>query len=363
MARALAARVPEGVEQTIKRVPCYYDRGSYLVPDEENPKSEARNPKQIRNPKSVIQNPKSLLLPTPGPDLAWYKWKDGQYLGYDWRNPRAAAGFERHERRKQRDRARKRVRPRRRGGSGSLEFRGWRWICPRCRDAARVMYLPLRPRALVGLNEISNVEIRNANEERRNPQSKIRSSAELAEVNPNSPEGFACHRCHRVLNYSVRGLLAWNALVAYLSGGLLYGREVDRPAWLTSAHKRENPGRAAARAARIAELLERHWSPRRIAQELGERYWRVVYLARKSQRRTAARPVPPPGPKRGERPAAAHSSCVDQLQLQPVKCVLAETAVEGHHRQSGRDRESSQVRVHPDVWRSRPTLTDGRPQR
>lgn len=81
------------------------------------------------------------------PDYVQYKWKGDQYLGYDWRKPAAKAGYERHERQKAYWRAyhkaRNAQRPSR--GGGSMQFRGWMWLCPICGKWKKVIYLPLSP--------------------------------------------------------------------------------------------------------------------------------------------------------------------------------------------------------------------------
>ena len=45
-------------------------------------------------------------------------------------------------------------------------------------------------------------------------------------------KAFACERCHRLRRFSPCDPNCWNEIVCYLSAGLLYGREVERPAWL-----------------------------------------------------------------------------------------------------------------------------------
>src|SRR5207302_1418593 len=42
---------------------------------------------------------------------------------------------------------------------------------------------------------------------------------------------FACDKCHRIKRFSRCDPNAWNEAVTYLSAGLLYGREVQRPDW------------------------------------------------------------------------------------------------------------------------------------
>src|SRR5688500_1539542 len=88
--------------------------------------------------------------------------------------------------------------------------------------------------------------------------------------------GFACRGCHGVRGLSrapgkMRGF--WNDLVAHLSGGLLYGREVVRPAWVTPVRKvayRPHPGaRPPLRRLAVQERLLKGWPYKRIAADLG----------------------------------------------------------------------------------------------
>ena len=94
---------------------------------------------------------KSLALPPPPPDpLAWYMWKGDEWMGYDWRNPRSKLRYEAHQRQLQLAREAAKRRRRERGPSpnlskGSLDFRGFRWLCPHCGRAVNVLFLPLPP--------------------------------------------------------------------------------------------------------------------------------------------------------------------------------------------------------------------------
>ena len=49
---------------------------------------------------------------------------------------------------------------------------------------------------------------------------------------------FACNDCHRVQRFTRIGTRGWNKMIGHVSGGLLYGAEVPRPAWLTHDRKR-----------------------------------------------------------------------------------------------------------------------------
>jgi len=49
---------------------------------------------------------------------------------------------------------------------------------------------------------------------------------------------LACERCWKVKRSTFTNSTGWNDLVSYLSGGLLYGRDVAKPAWLTYERRR-----------------------------------------------------------------------------------------------------------------------------
>jgi hypothetical protein len=48
---------------------------------------------------------------------------------------------------------------------------------------------------------------------------------------PSSPQTFACERCLRPRRLSRCDPNGWNELITHLTGGLLFGREVQRPDW------------------------------------------------------------------------------------------------------------------------------------
>ena len=138
-------RIPGGIEQKVVRVPAYLDRTRQFRDKEglhpEHPDVDVAARKRARKPKR---------LPPPEPDyLGFYKWKDGVYLGYDWRNPYMQALHEKTEKRKKRVRewARRYYASKRTcQGSGSLRFVGWRWICPKCERVAATLYYRCRRR-------------------------------------------------------------------------------------------------------------------------------------------------------------------------------------------------------------------------
>ncbi len=224
----LAHRLPDDLEpQTLRRVPHHRGRVADWV-------YEGRDPRDFHPEDPRVDPPsprprKSLALPPPPPDYVWYKWKDGEHVGHDWRNPLASANHFRREDRLERSRQtrarRRREYPSPPLAADSYIFQGLRWLCPRCNKPVNVLFLPVRPINLLSSDLRSldpNPETRNPNPETRNPND------ESAIPHPSS---FACGVCHRVRRFSRCDPNLWNEIVTYLSGGLLFGREVKRPDW------------------------------------------------------------------------------------------------------------------------------------
>jgi hypothetical protein len=99
-------------------------------------------------------------------------------------------------------------------------FTGWRWLCPACRKDVRSLLLPLTLPDFALLN-------------------KIPIPAEELEFSPTRPLAMACEACHRCRQFSGRNeaclAKSWQHTIRYLSTGMLYGDEVERPAWLRVA--------------------------------------------------------------------------------------------------------------------------------
>lgn len=102
---------------------------------------------------------------------------------------------------------------------GRPQFTGWRWICPGCKKQVRTIYLP-----------------QGASDWGRYIGLKVEESE--VDAVPEPPPCFACNACHDVTRFSRVDRNCWNNLILHLSGGLLYGREVRKPAWLTPDRKR-----------------------------------------------------------------------------------------------------------------------------
>jgi DNA-binding CsgD family transcriptional regulator len=69
---------------------------------------------------------------------------------------------------------------------------------------------------------------------------------------PNS--SFACEKCHKIRRISRCDPNAWNEIVTYLSAGLLYGREVQRPAWFPKGQRADRVLSARGRRAGAGDV-------------------------------------------------------------------------------------------------------------
>ncbi|MEM6258572.1 MAG: hypothetical protein AAGI37_09700 [Planctomycetota bacterium] len=106
-------------------------------------------------------------------------------------------------------------------GERALRFRGWLWTCPCCGKAVPKLYAPLPVWTIgqyLGVEEGLAVE------------------GLSGEWLPGVIDRWAgrrrlkCRRCWRVRDGGAADLHGWNEFVAYMSGGLLYGHEVEQPA-------------------------------------------------------------------------------------------------------------------------------------
>ena len=309
----LPGRIPHDFAQTLTRIECFRAH----VPRTRYADDETLHPELRDAPAPPASAKRSRRLPPPEPDHVWYKWSTaGHFLGDDpsnWRKSPNDPG-DRPPRWRTRRRSKPRP-PRPPQPAGSLHFNGYTWLCPVCGRTCRTIYCPLPrlnlldlrspedrrrfPGPLPKLADIVDIPKPPLPPRESFPQEELRHAAEStcalppplrgrAGVRgnrvesssvppPNDPDtrtldGFACARCHRVRFFSRITPAAWNGVVAYLTGGLLYGYEVPRPAWFTKDRKlpyRPQLGRAPS--ARRQQVLER-WiqghSRRRIARDL-----------------------------------------------------------------------------------------------
>lgn len=172
---------------------------------------------------------------------------------------------------------------------------GWRWLCPGCGRRVRTIYYPikvpdwgeyLRDRGrisalearLLGLRpakELIRIVVRGNKEELAAIRDGTGQPNEVEAV-PEPNECFACSRCHGVLGFGRASLTrSWNQLVLHSSGGLLYGKEVRRPAWLVKGRKKAFAHRwkeAKRRKELLRLLVATEMSMGEIAMEMGIKY-------------------------------------------------------------------------------------------
>jgi hypothetical protein len=132
--------------------------------------------------------------------------------------------------------------PRHKGGHRET-FVGWRWICPGCGRRCRKIYYPLPPMALVELLKGGEIHRRDPG----NPDA----------ISPGN-QTFACQKCHNVMFYSRLDYRMWNELISHLSGGLLYGHEVPRPAWYQPQRKHKFSPRINRPPSRRREQIRKY---------------------------------------------------------------------------------------------------------
>jgi hypothetical protein len=111
---------------------------------------------------------------------------------------------------------------------------------------------------------------------------------EIHRKDPGNPDAispgnqtFACRECHGVAFYSRLDYRMWNELISHLSGGLLYGHEVRRPAWY-------EPKRKIKFAARINRVPSRRREQVRKCMEKGMKLVEIAQQMRISKGRVNA---------------------------------------------------------------------------
>jgi hypothetical protein len=263
LALELVGRVPGGIEQVLTREPVFEASRAYHDAEGLHPE----DPKLIGRQKKR----RDLKLPKPPPDYVWYKWKGEEYMGYDWRNPLAAANWERYQKKLKSGReACKRWRAKQQYQyEDAMQFKGYRWVCPTCGKKVNTVYMPM-----CGLNLLTGW-LGALDEDRRVPML----------LDFENQWTFACGRCQRIDRVSRANPDAWNRIVGYLSAGLLYGSEVERPGWFKVERKRAYAARLGAEPSKrrpvIEGMLREGKSYKEIGKELGINWGTVKVHARK----------------------------------------------------------------------------------
>jgi len=138
-----------------------------------------------------------------------------------------------------------------------MQHIGWRWVCPVCGKEVRTIYYPVPVRTLFDAGEFTDPVI-----------AKRLCDADL----PQAPVGmFACWRCHDVCHFSSISKNAWNQVVSYLTAGMLYGSEVERPESFVGQRKRTRIrvlNREAPLRRKVLTRLRNGWSDFQIARDL-----------------------------------------------------------------------------------------------
>ncbi len=136
---------------------------------------------------------------------------------------------------------------------GHLCFRGWDWICPGrpnpadptgpyipCGRRARMLYGPLPVYTLAQFLGPLALDVGD-DDARPTASPHLRLTGQWYPGLHDPLAGmrsFACATCWGVRGLSLLTSAGWNDFVTYVSGGLLYGSEVARPAWLIPERKR-----------------------------------------------------------------------------------------------------------------------------
>ena len=134
--------------------------------------------------------------------------------------------------------------------AGHLRFMHWVWLCPQCNRQVNTIYLPLGASDFAAMHNIKlqNDPLRHADSSIKNQKSKIENLPSLA-----------CQRCHHIfgLARTPKSISkTWSLLIAHISGGLLFGREVKRPASFSAIRKNKYTGFAAPRPSPRRDELE-----------------------------------------------------------------------------------------------------------
>jgi DNA-binding NarL/FixJ family response regulator len=146
-----------------------------------------------------------------------------------------------------------------------MRFMGWSWVCPGCRKTVKKIYYPLAPRTLfdyLGYDPGRSKSCRT--------QSQKYQPYDVHDM-PKPPGTFACAACHGVVTTSRAGGTAWNDVVSWLSRGMLYGHEVEKPQWYVAERKvarHRKLGKPAVKREAVFNRLRAGWPVEEIALKL-----------------------------------------------------------------------------------------------
>jgi len=142
----------------------------------------------------------------------------------------------------------------RNNGRGKEVFRGWRWICPGCDQRVAIVYYPTRALTIgeyMGdegeMMARAQESVRDLAFEGTDPRLPPQGGGDIVVAGEIVPAGatnhswsgtLACHRCHRIRNWSPVQRNSWNHYIAHCTGGLMFGFEVSKPDWWSARRKR-----------------------------------------------------------------------------------------------------------------------------
>src|SRR5205823_5567113 len=104
-----------------------------------------------------------------------------------------------------------------------MQHIGWRWVCPKCKKEVKKIYYPVAVKTMFDCWFTDPV---------------IQKRLCDADLPQGPPAAFACGDCHGVYFFSSIAPGAWNEVIGYLTAGMLYGCEVERPESFVAERKR-----------------------------------------------------------------------------------------------------------------------------
>jgi DNA-binding CsgD family transcriptional regulator len=143
-----------------------------------------------------------------------------------------------------------------------MRFMGWSWVCPACRKTVRKIYYPIAPRTLFDYLGYDPARSRSCR-----TQSKRFLPYDVNDM-PTPPGTFACAVCHGVVSTTRTRPTVWNEVVSWLSRGMLYGHEVEKPQWYVAERKvarHRKLGKPAAKREAVFNRLRLGWQVAEIA--------------------------------------------------------------------------------------------------
>ncbi len=146
-----------------------------------------------------------------------------------------------------------------------MRFWGWSWVCPACRKTVKKIYYPVAPQGLfdfLGFDPARSTMAR--------AQSKKYLRHDVEDV-AGLPGTFACGKCHGVMHFTGATVQGWNMVVSWLTRGMLYGREVQKPWWYRAERKRARRrilGRPAEKRDAVFSRMRLGWTIQQIALNL-----------------------------------------------------------------------------------------------